>query len=92
MSAVVFHGDRASRQIIRDYEFFDAPAAAALEAPPPARGAARPPPGGADSGEPADARARRRRCGACEACNRREACGECGECNDFGMLASLTQP
>ena len=92
MSAVVFHGDRASRQIIRDYEFFDAPAAAALEAPPTARGAARPPPGGVDSGEPADARARRRRCGACEACNRREACGECGECNDFGMLASLTQP
>ena len=73
MNAVVFHGDKASRQVLRAYEFFDEDdahyeaqlAADATQA--------------SKSDPVADARQRRRRCGACEACMR-EACNACEAC------------
>ena len=73
MNAVVFHGDKASRQVIRAYEFFDEDDAhheAQLAAD--ARQAS-------TDGVVADKRQRRRRCGACEACMR-QVCNACDAC------------
>ena len=70
MSALIYHGPKEARALLRELEFsHDGPPAHRLLPPAEHR---------KDSGEGASSR--RRRCGSCAGCMRLQPCGECAAC------------